>query len=129
MTKKQLRTIAGENIRRERLARDMSLDELADMLQLTTGFVGLIERGQRGAAPITLYKLSNIFGVSIDVFFRHNSNGPLSLAEEPATKENTRREKINSLISDFTDSELDFIISMIKNVRAMNHSHYDFEDD
>ena len=70
MTKKALRTIIGENIRQERMARNISLEELAAILGLTSGFVGLIERGQRGATPITLLKLSTAFGLPVDRFFR-----------------------------------------------------------
>jgi len=49
MTKLKLRAIIGENVRNERIARDISIDELSEMIGLTPGFVGLIECGQGGA--------------------------------------------------------------------------------
>ena len=119
MTKKQLRAIIGENIRSERTSRNISIDELAELLSITPGFVGLIERGQRGATPTTLLKLSDVFGMSIDSFFFRKESSSLNFAEEPVHKSVSKRKKIESLIADFTDDELDFVITMIKSLRAM----------
>ncbi|MCL2421702.1 MAG: helix-turn-helix domain-containing protein [Defluviitaleaceae bacterium] len=121
MTKERLRVIIGENIRNERISRNISIDELAEMIGLTPGFVGLIERGQRGTTSNTLLKLSDVFSISIDSLFYLKEG--LSLGE--VDKDDVRRKKISSLISDFSDNELDFLISVIKGVRAMNRSGAD----
>ena len=126
MTKERLRIIIGENIRNERIARSISIDELAEMLELTSGFVGLIERGQRGTTPITLFKLADVFGLSIDSFFYNDNN--ISLGEEMISKSQVKRKKIESLISDFTEKELDFTISILKSLRVMNHSQIPEDD-
>ena len=118
MTKKQLRVIIGENIRNERVTRNISIDELAEMLELTSGFVGLIERGQRGTTPSTLLKLADVFGMSIDTLFS-DENGSLNLGEEHLPRGHAKRLKIESLISGFSEKELDFVIDMIKNLRAL----------
>lgn len=115
MTKDQLRFVIGENIRKERTMRGISTDELAEMLDLSPSFVGLIERGGRGTTPIILYKLSNVFGVSIETFFE-KVNSHLE-------KKSGKTEKIISLVFDFTDKELDFIISVIKGVRVMHYEN------
>ena len=120
MDKFKLRIINGENVRKERLSRGISIDELADLLGLTSGFVGLIERGQRGATPITLYKLSNVFGVPIDKFFYRTEDSFPSLVEIPSDK--AKRQKLASLTSDFSDTEVDFIISVVKGLRSINRS-------
>ena len=125
MTKKRLRSIIGENIRSERISRNISMDELAELLKLTPGFVGLIERGQRGATATTLLKLSDIFDMPVDLFFHCKEDSSLSLEEEPAHQNLSKRKKVESLIADFSNEELDFVISMLKNLRAMNR--YDFE--
>jgi len=120
MNKLMLRLIIGENVRKERLARGISIDELADLLSLTSGFVGLIERGQRGATPSTLFKLSNVFGIPIDKFFYHTEDSLPSLVEIPSKQ--VKRERLNSLTSDFSDAEVDFIISVVKGLRSVNRS-------
>jgi len=120
MTKFKLRIIIGENVRKERMARGISIDELADLLGLTSGFVGLIERGQRGATPITLFKLSNVFSTPIDKFFYRTEDSLPSLVETPSHQ--IKREKLASLTSDFSDTEVDFIISVVKGLRSVNRS-------
>ena len=120
MNKLKLRIIIGENVRKERLARGISIDELADLLGLTPGFVGLIERGQRGATPITLFKLSNVFGTPIDKFFYHTQDFLPSLVETPLDQ--LKREKIASLTSDFSDAEVDFVIATVKGLRNISRS-------
>lgn len=74
MSKEQLRTLIGENIRKERLAHHMTIDQLSKSLGQSPGFVGLIESGKRGATSDTLLKLAKIFDVSIDSFFGHQQN-------------------------------------------------------
>jgi transcriptional regulator with XRE-family HTH domain len=129
MQKENLRQIIGENIRAERLARDLSIEELANLLGLTTGFVGLIERGRRGATAFTLYKLSEIFKQPIDSIFRIQQND-----EKESDFKELKRVKITSLISTFSEPELDFLISMIKNLNDLIHvispsSQLDSDDD
>ena len=129
MTKVKLRGIIGENIRRERISRGISIDELGDLLSLTSGFVGLIERGQRGATPVTLFKLSSIFGIPIDTFFYQKHEPSNELAEIPASQ--VKREKLTSLITDFSDEELDFVIASVKGLRGIyrRKDTDDFDDD
>jgi len=126
MTKERLRIIIGENIRNERLSRNISIDELAEMIELTSGFVGLIERGQRGTTPGTLVKLADVFGISIDTLFYRHKDISLSLAEE--SKSQAKHRKIKSLTTDFSDIELDFVISTIKNIRAINRAQVKKDD-
>lgn len=129
MTKKQLRLIIGENIRNERASRNISIDELAEMLGLTAGFVGLIERGQRGTTANTLFKLASIFDVTIDSLFLEKSGSILSLAEDQGWGVHSKRQKITSMVSGFTEEELDFVIQVIKGLRTLNHSNADIIDD
>ncbi|MDR3239618.1 MAG: helix-turn-helix domain-containing protein [Clostridiales bacterium] len=117
MTKETLRQMMGENIRNERLARNLSIEELADLLELTAGFVGLIERGRRGATAYTLYKLSEIFEKPIDGILKP----PSEEAVGPETESHGKRAKISSLIAGFNDAELDFLISLIKSVQALRN--------
>jgi transcriptional regulator with XRE-family HTH domain len=114
----------GENIRNERTARNMSIDELAEMLELTSGFVGLIERGRRGATAYTLFKLSEIFNISIDNIFARTSDRQMRFAEETEPRStDTRKNQIYSMINGLTNGELDFLINTIKGIKVMNHTH------
>lgn len=119
MHKESLKKIIGNNIREQRELRMMSMEELSELLGLSPGFVGLIERGQRGATPINLYKLSKIFNVSLDSLFSDNEGkSPRSNKVKELSIEDTRRSKINSLIHDLDAKELDFIIIMVKSIKS-----------
>jgi len=129
MTKSRLRIIIGENIRNERIARDISIDELSEMLDLTPGFVGLIERGQRGTTSNTLYRLSEVFDIPIDALFRNNKDSSLSFGEGSLDTTAIKRRKIASFISGFKEDELEFIIGVIKSLCRLRNRSINDEDD
>ncbi len=116
----------GANIRYERISRNISIEELAEMLELSSAFVGLIERGQRGASVKNLIKISEIFSVSIDSLINTNRSSYSNLSEN---KENqnikVKQETIDSLLYNLDKSELDFIISVIRNLKQLKHSYAD----
>lgn len=45
-----LRKIIGENMRTLRNAKDLSLDEVSELLDITPGYLGMVERGRVGYA-------------------------------------------------------------------------------
>jgi transcriptional regulator with XRE-family HTH domain len=125
MTKEILRTLMGENIRRERVARQMSIDELAEVLEVTPGFIGLMERGQRGATAYTMHKLSQAFDMPMDVMFAQSDGTSLSMRENDDDEFKVMRKKINALTSGLTVRELNFVIKMINNIMKMNRADAD----
>lgn len=122
MTKERLKKIMGDNIRNERVSRNMSIDEMAELLELTSGFVGLIERGRRGATAYTLFKLSDIFGMPIDDMFINTEGYAAKVSEDKSSPIRSKRAKINSILYDLNESELDFIIAIIKELKNMQHT-------
>ena len=120
MTKERLRAIIGENVRNERVSRDISLDELAELLELTPGFMGLIERGRRGTTSSTLFKLADVFGIPIDELFYRSQRSSLSYGEDEIDARRSKRKKISSLISNFNEKELDFVLLTIRSLRSFN---------
>jgi len=121
--KDRLDEIIGKNIRLERELRRLSRDELAEMMDLTSSHMGLIERGERGATAVTLSKLSRAFDAPIDHFFVSPKRGGLSVREEGEkdSSAQSNRKKIHSLITCLDEHELDFVVHSIKGVIAMNH--------
>ena len=111
----------GENIKFERETRGLTREELANMLEVTTAHMGLMERGERGATVVTLTRLSEIFDVSVDSLLSTSANRNLSL-REPRRATEDERKKIASLITQLTESELGFLVQVIKGVVAMRGS-------
>jgi len=122
MEKERLDVVIGKNIRLERELRRLSRDELAEMMDLTTSHMGLIERGERGATAVTLSKISKAFDIPIDSLFASTHRGGLSVRESDNTPAQASRKKIQSLITCLGEAELDFVAHTIKGVIAMNHN-------
>ena len=57
----------GKNIRKFRLARKLRQDALAEKTDLTTNYIGMVERGEKIPSLETFIKIVNALGVSSDM--------------------------------------------------------------
>ncbi|MGN1442633.1 MAG: helix-turn-helix domain-containing protein [Acutalibacteraceae bacterium] len=65
----------GERVRRARTAQGLSREQLSEMLEISSLFLGYIECGQRGMSLTTLGKLCMTLHVSADyILFGKESN-------------------------------------------------------
>lgn len=55
----------GENIRKYRIQKDISQEELAYRADLDRTYISGIEKGDRNISVITLKKISNVIGIEI----------------------------------------------------------------
>lgn len=98
-----LKKYIGEKIRELRIKRDINQDELADMLGTTKQTVSRYEKGDRQANQDILFKLSDIFNVSIDYFFPPKKNTTDELERALKMTEGLKAEEIeflNQLLED-----------------------------
>ncbi len=103
--------IVGSNIRFERQKRNLTIDELSEILDIAPGFLGLIERGQRGTSIKNLCKIADFFSLSLD----HLITCPLGekvVKEEPALDK--KKSVISTYLNSMNEAELDFFISTLK---------------
>jgi len=113
--KRALDKIVGTNIRLEREARKMSREELAGIIDITVSHLGLMERGERGATPVTLGRLINAFGVTTDSLFVDPKPSAKNAGENAVA---TYRKKVATLITDLTETELEILSHTIKGLIA-----------
>ena len=59
-------TKGGARIRELRIAKNFTQDDLAEHMNVSRGFISLIESGKKGCSVDVLIVLSALFGVSID---------------------------------------------------------------
>lgn len=104
----QFNALVGKNIRKLRNARKMSMEDLADELNLSSAFIGQIERGERGVSSYKLYKIGNVLGVSCDFFFR----GEVPI--HAPTEEEIARQEHADLVSKLSIEDLDVLNTMVK---------------
>ncbi|MDE6636530.1 MAG: helix-turn-helix domain-containing protein, partial [Lachnospiraceae bacterium] len=60
------RTALGVRIRHERLNQYFTQEQLADKLNVSTTYIGYIERGERTLTLAKLIDIANILNVSVD---------------------------------------------------------------
>lgn len=61
-----MRTMLGKRIREERLRLNLTQEKLAEDVDLTTAYIGQIERGERNITLEKLIIIANRLGVSVD---------------------------------------------------------------
>ena len=116
--------IIGANIRYERKLRDMTIEELAEVIGMAPGFLGLIERGQRGTTIKNLCKLADFFSLTLDDMIKRS----LGFAEgNRKTPKELKLMTAMSLIENMDEKELDFVVEMMK--RLMRFRETDPEDE
>lgn len=93
-----LKKYIGEKIREIRLKRGMEMEDLAERLETTKQTVSRYELGDRQANQDILFKLSDIFDVSVDYFFppKENTTDELERALKK-TKKNLETQDIEFL--------------------------------
>jgi len=120
MEKKDFPSIIGNQIRKNRLERGMTISELANLMGITQSYLGLIERGERGVTAYNFYKLAEIFDMLIDDLFYNPENPPQ--IDDPKNITKYKNKKVASLITSFSDRELDFLLKMIKAMSLMKEN-------
>ncbi|GHU77705.1 hypothetical protein FACS1894188_12440 [Clostridia bacterium] len=109
--KRTLMMITGNNIRKERKQRNMTLADLAEITDVTAGFMGLVERGCRGMAAGKLIKIAEAFELTInDLVTEKKSGGEVDYSQQKA---------LNTAVSVLNEKEMDYIISIAKALRKM----------
>ncbi len=61
----KVQTRFGREVRRRRLALQMTLEQLAEEAELSPNYLGSIETGQRDPSLSTVQRIADAFGVSV----------------------------------------------------------------
>ena len=119
----------GRNVRRLRKERRFSSEVLAHFLNISTAYVGLIERGERCPSLETFFKICDFFGESYEVMMAEPESKTATLRDgEVLTKEQaaklelqTKQKTVHKMTDTFNISELELIESIIKSLRNFSH--------
>ena len=89
----------GKRVRKQRQLIGLTQQELADLVGVSTSFVGHVERGTRKASLETLVALSNALGVGVDYLLAGSLEGSPD-EENPSTlMDPNRRLVIREILS------------------------------
>jgi len=103
--------IVGANLRRERQKRGYSTEDLAEFLDLSTSYIGLLERGLRCPSLKCIFKMCDLFNLNPDKLLLEGK-ATKTLAERTAAR--NYRTEATALIKDFSSDDLPFVISFLK---------------
>ena len=88
-------------LRELRKVSRLTIERLSELVGVSPSFIGLIERGESGISVENLYRLSQVFGCSMDYI--------VTGGDEPAA---SRFSGLNSQLCDFSDGEIGFILEL-----------------
>lgn len=112
--------IIGSNIRYERRKRGLTIDDFAKIIGMAPGFLGLIERGQRGTSIKNMVAIANFFGITMDELITVDLSSDDKHNEIDNSKAGKARRALASLTTSLSDDEVVFITSVIKSMNKMN---------
>jgi len=93
----------GIRLKHLRTSHQLTIERLAELIDASASFIGLIEKGQSGVSIDNLYKLSQIFDVSTDYILIGSPDRPDRIP---------RFARLNSALYDYTETEIEFIIEL-----------------
>lgn len=63
--KKKILIQFGDNVRKERLAKNLSQESLADLAGLHRTYIGMIERAEKNITLVSIEKIANALGLRL----------------------------------------------------------------
>ena len=101
--------LLGKQIRKQRKEKKYTLEQLAEKLDVSTTFIGQIERAKGIPSLETLVKIANVLEISIDSLFLGDLNNK--------SGNNHFVKKITELTQTFTPKEKELLL---KNIEIIN---------
>ncbi len=96
------RKLLGNRIKEERLRIGLTQEQIAERINVSTTYIGYVERGERSITLEKLILLAECFHVTIDSLLHNAVN------DEPRLRDN----RIKSLWNSSSDKEKDLIIDI-----------------
>ena len=108
-------SVIGGNIRKERLKRSYSIEEIAFFVGLSPSYMGLLERGLRCPSLRCIFKICDLFNIPPDKLLLEPKQGKTISEKSPARA--TRAEAVE-LVKSFSKEDIPFISSILRSLLA-----------
>ena len=92
-----------------RTSNKLTIERTAELIGVSTSFIGLIEKGNSGVSIENLYKLSQIFNVSVDYLITGSTNNHDA---------HTKFTLLNTAVFDWSESEIAFLADLSRFLRT-----------
>ena len=100
----------GENIRKYRLMRNMRQEDLAEKTDLSSNYIGMIERGEKIPSLETFIAIINALDVSADIILSNLTSSGYEV------KESLLNEKLDNIPEHEREMIFDVIDTMLKHI-------------
>jgi transcriptional regulator with XRE-family HTH domain len=100
----------GENIRAARKKKNLTLEVLSGLADVTDSFLGMVERGASSLSIETLISICDVLDVTPNSLLMEGR------AEDP--RPSHKRDTLITILKNATDEELDFYINFVKLCRS-----------
>ena len=90
-----------------RRKNSITIERLSEIIGVSTSFIGLVERGESGISIENLFKLSQVFNVSVDYILTGDQEGA-------SNKSYSKFDDLNSTLFDYSEQDIDFLIDLSK---------------
>jgi transcriptional regulator with XRE-family HTH domain len=108
--------LLGKRIRDERLLLRLTLEQLAELVDKSSNFIGQIERGDRKLSVETLVSIANALGTTVDSLLKD------SIRDSIRTNDDNIIRTIDTLLFTMDDTGKLFMLDMIKRY-TYHHKH------
>lgn len=96
----------GENVRIARKRKGLTLEQLAELCNISESFLGVAERGSSGFSVETIIKIATTLEVSTDELLLSNI--------KKESKSSDKLDTLKTLLSQSEDCELEFFVDFVK---------------
>ena len=93
----------GRRIRKQRTQRGWTQEALAERINVSTSFVGHVERGTRKASLETLVAMANVLDVSLDYLLSGSMNSSV-IGPIPRSLSSQQRTALKEILSTIQDN-------------------------
>lgn len=100
------RTILGKRLREERIHCNMTQEQVAEYINVSTTYIGLIERGERSVTLEKLISLAECFHVTVDYL----------LADNLSPADSIQDKMLLSLWHSANEQQRNMILSLVQSV-------------
>lgn len=97
-------TALGKRIREERTKLNLTQEQLAELVNVSTTYIGFVERGERSLTLSKLIKVANALGVSVDYL----------LADSILTETSSQEKLLLQIFASASDENKALILEMAK---------------
>ncbi len=101
----------GGRIKELRKNNRITIERLAEMICVSTSFIGLVEKGDSGISIDNLFRLSKVFQVSVDYLLTGEQN------KEPNTAP-TKFNRLETALYDYSEDEIAFLLELSKFLKS-----------